>query len=234
MATTAQTVIDRAVQRSALNNPDIVPVAQLLQYITVFERAAYLRSGRMNPDYFGKDTVTATRASATDVWDLAATPGDVAVLTRAEVSAIAGTAPQCGSVNIAVGDRVNLILQRMPEVDLCPRAFIRGRKISSYKTELGTGVNFVSVLKVFYSPIPAAVTVTTQSVTLPDEWTSLLELPLSRILAVRDRRLDELPPIDEEYKFMLGLFDEAVLAFDHGVRRPLSLAQAIPLPPPAR
>lgn len=226
MATTAQTVIDRAVQRSALNNPDLVPSAQLLQYISIYERAVYLRAGRMNPDYFGTDASTATRSLFTDSWDLAATPGNVAIVTRAEVATIVGTVS-----GVSVGDKINLISRRWPEVDLTPRAYIRGRKITGFGTELGANSsNMISALKIFFSPLPTAVTTLTQSLTVPDEWTGLVELPLAKTLALRDRRLDEIPAVDEEYKFLLQLFDEGVFAFDHSVRRPLASVPTIPLP----
>lgn len=225
MATTAQTIIDRAIQRGALNNPDLVPTAQLLQYISVYERAVFLRAGRMNPDYFGTDASTATRALFTDAWDLTATPGNVAVLTRAEVATITGTV-----TGVTVGDKVNLISRRWPEIDVSPRAFVRGKKVTGFGVELGAGnANMVTVLKVFFSPVSAAITTTAQSLTIPDEWTALVELPLARTLALRDRRVDEVPIIDDEYKFLSGLFDEAVFAFDHSVRRPLASVPTIPL-----
>lgn len=225
MATTAQTIIDRAVQRSALNNPDLVPSAQLLQYISIYERAVYLRAGRMNPDHFGTDASSATRVNFTDAWDLAATPSNVAVLTRAEVLTIVGTV-----TGVAVGDKVNLISRRWPEIDVAPRAYVRNKKVTGFGTELGAAnPNMVTVLKVFFSPVPATVTTLAQSLTIPDEWTALIELPLSRTLALRDRRLDEVSAIDEEYKFLQGLFDEAVFAFDHSVRRPLASVPTIPL-----
>lgn len=224
MATTAQQIIDRAIQRSALNNSDLVPTAQLLQYISLYERQAYLRAGQVNPDYFGKDASTATRAAITDAWDLGATPGDVGVLTRAEVLTIVGSVS-----GVAVGDKVKLIGLRWPEIDVAPRAYVRGRKIVQYLTELGTsGSNLVTVLKVYYSPLPAIITTTTQAITLPDEWGDLLALPLARILAVRDRRLDELPAIDAEMQMVGGLFEQAIMAFDSGVRRPLAAVPAIP------
>jgi len=226
MSTTAQQIIDRAIQRSALNNPDLVPTAQLLQYITLFERQAYMRAARINPDYFGKDAATAIRAAFTDSWDLAATPGDVGVLTRAEVQTIAGSVS-----GVAAGDKVKLIGLRWPEIDVSPRAYVRGRKIFGYANELGASTpNMVTVLKVYYSPIPAAVAITTQSLTIPDEWADMVAVPLSRLLAARDRRLDEIAGIDEEFKMIGQLFDESCLAFDHGVRRPIAAVPAVQAP----
>lgn len=226
MATTAQQIIDRAVQRSSLNNPDLVPQAQLLQYISQFERAIYQRGARMNPDFFGVEGTTATRAAQTDPWDLSATPGNVGLLTRAEVAAITGSV-----AGVSVGQKVELVLQRMQEVAVPPRAYVRGRKVYQVGTELGSsGANLVTSLKIYYSPVPAAVTTLTQSVSLQDEWTDLIVLPIARTLAVRDRRLDEVQTINIEYEFMLQLFDDAVVSFDMGIRRPLALVSPLPIP----
>lgn len=225
MATIAQNIIDRAIQRSSLNNPDIVPITQLLAYITAFERIVYARAARLNPDYFGIDGLSVARAAYTDSWDLATTPGNVFALTRTEVAALIGTV-----TGISVGTRINLIGLRWPDVDLAPRAYVRGRKVTGYAAELGAAsINMVSQLKLFYSPVPAVVAALTQAVTVPDEWTALVELPLARVLALRDRRMDEMASIDDEYKLFLSLFDEAVTVFDHGVRRPLVSVPAVPL-----
>lgn len=228
MATTAQEIVNRAMQRSSMNDPALVPTEQLLQYITTNERALYLRAGRVNPDYFGVEANTAARTLATDYWDLAATPGDVALLTRAEVAVITGSV-----IGVSVGTKVELVLHRLQEVAVPPRAYVRGRRITQIGTELGTNdTNLVTTLKVFYSPVPPPVTSLTQSVSAPDEWTELIVLPIARILAMRDRRLDEIDGINAELVFMQQLFDEAVLSFDMGVRRPLSLAS--PLPPASK
>lgn len=226
MATTAQQIIDRAVQRSSLNNPDLVPQAQLLQYISQFERAIYQRGGRMNPDFFGIEGSSSTRAAFTDPWDLATTPGNVGLLTRVEVGTIVGTV-----TGVSVGQKVELVLHRMTEVAVPPRAYVRGRKIFGVGTELGAAnPNMVTVLKLYYSPVPAAITSLTQAISLPDEWADLIVLPIARTLAIRDRRLDEVQTINVEYEFMLQLFDESVVSFDMGIRRPLALVSPLPLP----
>jgi hypothetical protein len=216
MATTVQNILDRAIQRSALNNPDLVPNAQVVSYCTLLERAVYSFAGQLNPDYFGVDAGTAVRAAFTDSWDLNVTPGNVAVVTRAEVKTIAG-AP-----GVAVGDKVNLVGLKWKEVDLPPRAYIRNRKIYGVGTELGASTPaMVTALQIYYSPVPTALTLLSSTLTLPDEWTTLVELPLAKILALRDRRMDEIAGIDAEYKMAMELFQGAVTAFDSGARRPV-------------
>lgn len=228
MSVTAEEIFDRAVQRSTLNNEDLVAPAQVIQYITTFERAEFSKAAQLNPDYFGKESATAVRDKVTGVWNLSSSPGDVSVLSRAQVLTIAGTV-----TGVSVGTKVNLISLRWPEVDIAPRAYVRGGKITGYGTELGAAdANCVTSLKLFYSPVPTGVVSLLQTLTIPDEWAVLVELKLARVLALRDRRLDELPAIDEEYKMFSNLFENAVLAYDHGVRRPLASVPAIQLPTP--
>lgn len=222
MATQAQDVIDGAIHRSSLNNADLVSTPELLRFMTLYERQVFLRGAQLDPDYFGTDGLTTVRTAATQNWDLAGAPGNVAALTEAEVTTIVGTV-----TGISVGTKINLIGFRWQGVDIAPRAFVRGRKVTAVGSELGTGANYVSQLKLFYSPVPAAIASATQLLSLPDEWTGLVELKLARLLALRDRRADEVALLNEEYTEMFSLFEAAVLAFNHGLRRPVNLVPAV-------
>ena len=227
MSTTAQQVLDLAIQRSSLNNPDLFPAAQVVRYIANAEKAAYLLAAKLNPEYFGANADTATRSAFGDPWDLDVTPGGVASATRAEVKTIVGTVANDG-VDIVVGDKVNLVSYRWPQLDLTPRAYIRGRKLFGYKVELGgDNSNMVTVIDLFYAEVPAGPTVLTATLTLPDEWVDLIVLPLARNFALRDQRTGELAAIDDEYKLILGVFTQAVEFYDAGAVRPI---QSVPLP----
>ena len=227
MATTAQQVLDLAIQRSSLNNPDLFPAAQVVRYIANAERAAYLLAAKLNPEYFGANADTSTRSGFVDPWDLNVTPGGVASVTRAEVKTITGTVTNDG-VNIVVGDKVNLVSYRWPQLDLSPRAYIRGRKLSGYLTELGAANdNMVTVLDLFYAQLPAGVTTLSATLSLPDEWVDLLVLPLAKNFALRDQRAAEIAAIDDEYKLILSVFTQAVEFYDAGAIRPI---QSVPLP----
>lgn len=217
MATTAQDIVDQAVQRSALNNPDLVPNAQALKYISSFQRKIYVDASRVNPDFFGKDDDTASRVDGDTAWDLAVSPGDVGAVSLAVIKTITGTIS-----GIAVGDPVNLISRRFPQIELAPRAFIRGRKLMDYNDELGTGaVNFVDTLTVFYSEMAPEVTLMSQALLLPDEWSDLVILPLARVFAIRDRRADEAQVINQEFNFVYESFIAHAGTYDHGANRPL-------------
>ena len=225
MAYTAQEIIDAAVQRSDLNNPDLVPPAQLLTYLSQFERAAYTRAARINPEYFGTDAVTEVRADETGAWDIATTPGKIAALTRVYIETIVGTVG-----TLVEGDKVNLIGLRWPDIDLAPRAYVRGRVITEYEGELGVdSSNYVSTLRCFYSPLPVGIATLSQTVGLPDEWADMLILPLAKVLAIRDGRIQEAPAYDAEMSGWATLFDEAMMVYDHGVRRPMVAVPAVPI-----
>lgn len=216
MALSVLAVINRAIQRSALNNPDLVPMAQMIGYASSYERAVYAMGAKYNPEFFGKDDVTGTRASATDSWDITTTPGDVFALTSAVVETWAGTP---GSP--AVGDKVQLVSFRFPDLDIPPRAYLRNGRITGYGTELGTGANYVSVLRLYYSLMPPTVSTVSDTLTIPEEWVDLVVVPLARLLALRDARPNDVAVLDAEYNSLVATFIDHVSVYDHGATRPL-------------
>ena len=233
MSTSAQTIWDRASQMSSLNDESLVPVTQIVDYISMFERNIFQRAARLNPEYFGTSGITTTRAALTDFWDLSATPGGIAAVTRAEIAAIVGT-PFAGA---AVGQQVNLISIRWPDFDVAPRAVLRGRKIfqgtagTNYQFELGTDPsNMVTQLTIYFSPLPTRITAIAQALTTPDEWADLITYPLAKLLALRDRRTDEETQwLDKAHTELQELFDEAVMVYDFSMKRPITQVPAIPL-----
>ena len=222
---TAQDMLDRAIERSSLNNPDLIATDESLAYITRYERAAFLKAARLNPNYFGLDGTTNVRAAYTDDWDLEYAPGGVAALTKLEVTAITGTV-----TGVAVGDEVHMVDITYPEADVSPRVYVRNRVVHSYGTELGAATaNMVTQLTVFYSPLSAKIMLLTQPMALPEEFDALIWLPLARVFSIRDRRLDELEGIKMELDEAWASFQEAVLAMGHGTTRSLIDTPAIPL-----
>lgn len=216
MAITAQTVINLAIQRSALNNPDLVPTAQMLSYISNFEKAVYATGARNNPDFFGKSAATATRAAFDDTWDIGTTPGDVFALSSAVVLTIVLTPP-----GIIVGDSINFVGMRWPELEVAPRAYVRGGEISGVGSDLGDATNFVESLTISYSEMPSTITTTSQALTLGEEWSDLVIVPLARVLALRDHRSEDVGVLDMEYNSLMATFIDHVSVYDHGATRPL-------------
>jgi len=228
MATTAQQVYDRAVAMSFMNDPSLTDPNQVLAYIGLYERNVYLRAARLNPEYFGVTSSSAVRVSNTDTWSLDALTPTPAAVTRVEVLTFVGT-PYAG---VTVGDRVGLASIRWPDLEIAPRALLRGRKIVGYKTELGAdSSNYVSQLLVYHSPLPAPLSTLGQTLTVPDEWADLVTYPIARILALRDRRTDEeLNFLTVDWQALQQTFDEAVLVYDYGVRRPpVQLVPPLPI-----
>lgn len=226
---TAQDCINRAIQRSALNNPDLVPIAQCLGYISNYERAVYATAAKYNPEFFGEQGDTATRADNTEAWDLSTTPGDVFAVTALEVATIVGTP------TAAVGDKINLVSFRFPELQISPRAYVRGRKVYGYGDELGAdGTDYVESLTVYYSKLPPAVTTTTATLTLDDEWGDLVIVPLARLLSLRDNRPEDVRVLDAEYNSLMATFIDHCSVYDHGATRPLiAVPAATAARPPA-
>ncbi len=239
MATSVQQIWDQATQLSSLNDESIVNPTQIIQYIAFYERELFFRAARLNPQYFEQvgQSQTLAAISGTAGWDLTILPGFVAAVTRVEVGAFIGS-PYGGA---AVGDKIELVSSRWPELGIAPRAYLRGRKvfpvpisggITSGNTELGTNAsNMVTQLNVFFSPLPTPLTALTQTLTLPDEFTQILVYRLARVLAVRDRRTDEeMNWLTLDLEELHTQYDEAVLTFDYGMRRPLNMVPPIPSP----
>lgn len=225
---TAQEILDDAVGRSSLNDAAHVNTTSILRTISRYERRAFLYAAKHNPEYFGKTGDTITRSAVTSAWDVTIAPGDVAALLGATVAAIEGTV-----TGVNVGTLVNFISGRTwgpsgAALALSPRAYYRGRKIVQYGTELGTdGTNLVTKLTLFYAELPPLLTSMTHTLRLPDEWGDLVILPVARLLALKDRRLDEAGDLKDEYVETFGLFMESVQVHDGATLRPL---ESVPVP----
>src|SRR3990172_5517939 len=143
---TAQHVLDGVVARSSLNNASMLSAADVLRTISTYQRRVYLLAARLNPNYFGKSGTTTTRTTFTASWDIAAQPGDIAAVTKVAVAAIVGTV-----TGISVGTEIRLIDFRWPDLQISPRAYLRGRKIFGQGTELGAAdANMVTQLTISY------------------------------------------------------------------------------------
>lgn len=218
MATTAQQAMDLALQRSALNNPDLVPPAQVIRYIAQFEKAAYLLAAKLQPEYFGSSGDTGTRAAFGDSWPLTTAPGGIASVTKAEVKTITGSV-----TDVSVGDQINLISFRWPSLGLAPRAYIRGRDLFGYLVELGAAdANMVTVATIYFAVLPTAPTALTTTLTIPDEWIDLVYLPLARVFAIRDSRPTEAEVIQGEFTEARELFKQSLGVYDGGAVKPIN------------
>jgi len=216
MTTTGQAVFDRALHRSSMFTSSLVSSTEVLAWLAAEQKKLYMVAAKLNPEYFGKTDVTGTRSSATDSWDISVAPGDVAALTAIRVSAIQGTI-----TGVSADDPVHFVSKRFPGLGAPTlRCYLRGRKLFSYGTELGTGSNYVSVLELDYAELPAAPVSLAATLRLPDEWTTLPEIRLARTIAIRLREKEMVQLLDEEYGDWFKVFQEHVLTLDHGSGRP--------------
>ena len=221
MATyTANEVKLMAVERASLNDDTLIPDTQTWQWMSNFERRAYIKAARHNPDFYGASS-TVSRASDTDSWDLSTV--DLLSIKRIEVSSITGSVS-----GVSVGDEVNIVDLEQPGVALAPRVILRGLTVEEYESDLSVdGSNYVDGLKVYYSEKPAEITSSSQNPEIQDEWVQLLVLPLARLFAVRDQRLDEAQVIQEEYVELINDFIDHVQVFDHGANKSLEGLQPV-------
>lgn len=218
MSTTVANIITRAGARSNLNDTALIPEASLIAAVSSLEQLVYLSAARGNPDYFGKEGNTNARAYQAAWTTLDTTPGNVAAVSRIEVAAITGAI-----TGIAVGTEVNLVSIRQAYTGLAPRVYMRNRIIREYGSELGTsGSNFVTTLKIFYSHLPTRRTATSDTLDLPDEFDSLVILPLAKLMAVRDQRPDEVAAINEEFVMHWQTFLQAISVYDEATIRELT------------
>ena len=215
MSITVQNVIDRATERSSLNDDNLIPDQESRAYISNFERRVYMIAARENPDFFGREGNTATRGSSTASWNLRSSPGNVAAVSRLEVNAITGDVS-----GVSMGDEVNIISIRDPHQELDPRVYLRDGKLFEYNDSLqDDSSNYVNQLKVWYSFLPPVRTSNSDTLDLPDEWEDLVVIPLARHFAIRDQRRNEAEALDAEYQAILNLFTRQVSVFDEGTTR---------------
>jgi hypothetical protein len=218
---TVQDIYDRAVERSNLNDAALVGQAEWVNFISTAEQSLYLEAAEYNPDFFGKEGVTASRSSGGS-WNLRSAPSNVTAVSQVEIDTITGTVS-----GLSAGDRVNMISIRDPEAELSPRAYLRDLVIREYNDELSTDAsNYVSRLKIFYSFLPSTRTDPEDELDLPDQWSPLLVLPLARILAIRDQRPDEVGPLDQEFILHRGIFLRHLGVADEVVVRELEAVAA--------
>ena len=115
---------------------------------------------------------------------------------------------------------------------ISPRVYIRNRVAYEYNSELQTdSSNYVSQLKLWYSWLPTTRTATSDVLDLPDEFLPLVVLPLSKLLAVRDQRPDEVQAIELEYQMHLGVFVSSLGVYDEATIREIkAVSAAAPTP----
>lgn len=217
MSTIAQDIVTLAVLRSQLNDASLVPAPIIFKAMSIYERQVFFRAAQIDPEYFGTNADTSTRVLFTDSWNISVVPGNIAAITKAVVKTVIGSFS-----GVVAGTVINLVKMRFPDVEVAPRAFVRGRMLTGYGTELGSdSFNIVTKVTLYYASLPAVITSGSSVMTIPDEWLDLVVLPIARLMCLRDRRPDDAQIIDAEFKEVVAMFEQAVMIYDHGAARPL-------------
>lgn len=224
---TAQEIFDMAIQESNLNDADLIPTDEWLDFLVAYERELYLDAAAENPDFFGYEGNTNARAASTDSWSLTTAPGNIASIQRVEVAAITGSV-----TGVVMGDEVNVVSIREPDAEIAPRIYIRNKTAYEYNSELqDDSSNFVTRLKVFYSYLPGDKTAATDTMDLPDEFNLLLVYPLASLMAMRDQRPEEAALLEQKAAVRRAAFMQQVKVFDEGTKRSMQQIQAaVPRP----
>ncbi len=211
MSLSAQGCFNRAVSRSSLNSGELYDVNEALGHMSTFEQAAFIIAGAINPDFYSTQGVSIVRAAFGDSWNLDASPGAIGIINLIEIAAIAGAVS-----GLAVGDEITIVDRRIPEAGLLPRAYIQGKLLRGFGTELGAAdANMVSQVRVHYSFIPIPLISTADLLTLTDQWVHLVSTPMAAILAMSDQREEEYAALMVEYQRDLQLYIQHIGSFRH-------------------
>lgn len=223
MAYTVDNVIDLAVERSNLNDELLFSTTELYRAISSFEQRAFLVAATLNENYYGREGNTSVRSapvsSSGGIWDLNTAPGNVGKVSRVEVKTLV-----LNPTGLAVGDEVEVIDITDPEFGVAPRVYLRGKKLYEYNTELQeSDTDYVSQLKVWYSYLPPRRSTGDDVLELDEAFVDLIVLPLARLMALRDQRVDEIPVIMQEYQDAFTTFAATVSGYDELSMRELSI-----------
>lgn len=179
---TVQNVIDRAMQRNQLNDTTkIASDAELVGLISRKQQEKFLEVARINPDFFGE--VTTITLSGSDA-DLSTISPLAAAINMVQVAAEAGS-------NYDVGDRIYVVATDEQDAELAPRMIFQRNKL----TALGTDLNGVTQIKIYYSRLPATMNTATDpdslNMDMPDEFIDTIVSEVALHLAIKDNRSAE-------------------------------------------
>lgn len=207
MALSFQQCYDASISYSALNKAELYDQDMALIHMSHFQQKVFILASLYNPDYFGLESTSATRADEQASFNLGATPTiRSGLVERVEVEAITGTVS-----GVSTGDEINLISLREPEIHLSPRAYLRDKRLFQYAAELGSdGSNFVSQVRLWYTKIPAFPTDLSQQLDLDDVWAHLVIVPMAAVLALWDQRPEDRDRLMQEHTQNQQLFIELI------------------------
>lgn len=220
MSLSAQGCFNRAVSRSSLNSTQLYDINDALGHMSTFEQAAFIMAGAANPDFYSTQGVSIVRSAFGDSWNLDASPGSIGIINLIEIATIEGTVS-----DIAVGDELTIVDRRVPEAGLFPRAYIQGKLLYGFGTELGAAdSDMVTQVRVHYSFIPTPLVSTADLLTLTDQWVHLVSTPMAGVLALSDQREEEYAALTVEHERDVQVYLQHVGSFRHHFQQHLGTA----------
>lgn len=197
MTTTCQTIYTAA-RSFAPIPPSVLPTpTDLLLRIRADQQALFTATTAIARDRFQTvATATSTAATSGRVVDLSALSLPVERIIR---------------VDLADGRTASQVDVQDLEAELAPRYLVRGLTLVEVSNDWNTTTGAAQTVTVTYAYGPAAISPTgllTQTVSVPDEWTDLLILPLALYL----HRLNPTPNAVEADR-LTALLDERTTAY---------------------
>ena len=153
-----------------------VPAARSVAYRRVNQRQQFLYAwvANKNPDYYGTDVVLPLTLGVGNLDTL-----DPAVALVKDVRIEVPGAYGLGK-SYALGDVVNIVPSDDYDADLPPRMTLRGGTLAGVETDLSDGTSTVTSVRVYYSKQPTDLTLGTDVIALPNQFTELLVIDLTR------------------------------------------------------
>lgn len=174
MATTCSDIVTRAKAFNTMNAPLTNDTSEILSRIRVDQQALFTSIAGVTRDRFQTTaTLTSTNGSSGRSFNLA-------TLTSAPVERIL-------KVTLQDGRDLNQVDVLDTDAELSPRYYVQGLSLVEVSNDWGTSGSKTATLIYCYGPTDIDPTGSlTQAVTVPDQWTDLLVLPLAKYLAQKD------------------------------------------------
>lgn len=195
MTTTCSDIVDRATKFNALNTPLTTDVAEMLSRIRADQQRIFTAVAGVTRDRF-KTTASLTSS----------------VGTSGRTFSLATLSPPVERVlKLTLGDgrEVNPVDELDTDAELAPRYFVRGTSLVEVSSDWGAAGAKTATLVYVYGATTISTTGTlSQAVSIPDEWTDLLVIPLAAYLHVKDPGRDP-----NEYERLASMLDDVQQGF---------------------
>ncbi len=206
MATDAKTIIDAAYARSTFNDPDkLATNTELIGVIDRRMKQLYSVVARNNPMYFGKRNPVEFNA-ALGGWPR---PKDAELVVRVS--------------NSATGSEVHIVPFEDRQAEMAPRIYEFGQVYFSVGQENDV---VAGSLDFFYSRrhpdlntgLPATDNANLLEVGWPEQFNDLVVLHVSKYLAIKDQRGEEVPILQAEQNDLMDVFLKHLAHENYGMK----------------